>query len=166
MSESATQETIQLVRFQIGKEEYAIHIDKAQEIIRMQEITPLPKTPDFIKGVINLRGHIIPVIDMHKKLGFSIDNEDDARIIVVKIGEKLIGMIVTSVSEVLLINKENLEEPPEIISGLSKEYIEAIGKINETMIVIIKIDKLLSEQEKEKLHNLDTTSEESINEPV
>ena len=166
MSENTTQETIQLVHFQIGKEEYAIHIEKAQEIIRMQEITPLPKTPDFIKGVINLRGHIIPVIDMYKKLGFSISNEDDARIIVVKIGKKLIGMIVTSVSEVLLINKENLEEPPDIISGLSKEYIEAIGKVGETMIVIIKIDKLLSEQEKENLHNLDTSTEENINVPV
>ena len=147
-------DTIQLVRFQIAGEEYAIHIDKAQEIIKMQEITPLPQTPHFIKGVINLRGHIIPVIDMHEKLGFTAENYDEARIIVVQINSKLVGMIVSSVSEVVILNTEDLEEPPEIISGLSKEYIEAIGKIDDKMIVIIKIDKLLTEQEQEHIDNI------------
>ena len=154
MSEDIQEKTIQLLLFQIGKENYAIHIEKTQEIIRMQEITPLPKTPKFIKGVINLRGHIIPVVDMHERLGITGQDYKNARIIIVKIQGKLVGMVVSSVSEVVNLSVEDLEEPPELIAGLSREYIEAIGKMGELMIVIVKIDKLLTEKEQDEINSI------------
>ncbi len=144
----ATSKNFQLVSFTVGKEEYGVHIGEVQEIVRMPEITHLPQTQSFIKGVINLRGNIIPVIDMRErfKMESTVYNEM-TRVIVVRISEKMVGMIVDTVSQVLEMSDADIEEAPDIISGLSKEYIEGIGKINDSMIIVLKIDKLLSSDE-------------------
>jgi purine-binding chemotaxis protein CheW len=148
--------TFQIVSFTVGKEEYGVHIEAVQEIVRMPEITHLPQTQSFIKGVINLRGNIIPVIDMRERFRMEKkDYNEMTRVIVVKIGEKLVGMIVDTVSQVLEMGANDVEDAPDIISGLSKEYIEGIGKINEQMIIVLKIEKVLTSEELSSLEKID-----------
>ena len=140
--------TSQFVSFTVGKEEYGVHIEDVQEVVRMPEITHLPQTDSFIKGVINLRGNIIPVIDMRSRFKMeAIDHNETTRVIVVAIEEKLVGMIVDTVSQVLEISEEEISDPPDIINGLSKEYIEGIGKVNQSMIILLKIDRVLTAAE-------------------
>lgn len=145
---SSGSKNFQLVSFTVGKEEYGVHIEEVQEIVRMPEITHLPQTQSFIKGVINLRGNIIPVIDMRERFKMESSSYNEmTRVIVVRIGEKLVGMIVDTVSQVLDVNDDDIEEAPDIISGLSKEYIEGIGKILNSMIIVLKISKVLTSDE-------------------
>ena len=143
------QDTKQFIRFKVGSEVYGVPIDEVQEIIRKPEITPLPGSQSFIKGIINLRGHIIPVIDMRERLKAeqSQNNEASVRVIVTLINEKFIGLIVDSVSQVLVLKKSEIEEPPEIINGLAKEFIIGIGKTKEEMIIILKLSRILNAKE-------------------
>lgn len=147
-----TTKTRQFVSFTVGKEEYGVHIEDVQEVVRMPEITHLPQTDSFIKGVINLRGNIIPVIDMRNRFKMETkDYSETTRVIVVAIENKLVGMIVDTVSQVLEINEEEISEAPDIINGLSKEYIEGIGKVNQSMIILLKIDRVLTSAEIEMI---------------
>ncbi|MDD5067828.1 MAG: chemotaxis protein CheW [bacterium] len=140
--------TIQLVSFTVGEEEYGVHIEDVQEIVRMPEITHLPQTPDFIKGVINLRGNIIPVIDMRERFNMKArEYTSITRVIVIKIEKKLVGMIVDAVSQVLVLNEDDIDEAPDIIHGISKEFIEGIGKVNDDLIIILDIQKVLTAEE-------------------
>ncbi len=138
----------QLVSFSVGKEYYGVHIEEVQEIIRMPEITHLPQTEDYIKGIINLRGNIIPIIDMRTRFHMeSRDYSEITRVIVLSIQEKLVGIVVDSVSKVLELPEKDIEEAPDIIHGLAKEYIEGVGKLDEKMIIILKPDKVLTAEE-------------------
>ncbi len=146
------EETLQVVVFQIGDEEYAVDILQVQEIIRPQEIVPMPQAPDFVKGMINLRGHAIPVIDLRERLGVSPSSESNeemsTRIIIVKVDEALVGMIVDQVSHVLRIPKSSIEPPPATIVGSASEYITGIAKVEDRLIVLLNISKILSAEEK------------------
>ena len=140
--------SIQVVSFTVGRESYGVHIEKVQEIIRMTEITHLPQTENYIKGIINLRGNIIPIIDMRMKFNMETrDYSELTRVIVVNMNEKLVGIVVDSVSKVLELPEKEIEDPPDIVHGLSKEYIDGIGKLKEAMIILLKIDKVLTAQE-------------------
>lgn len=150
--QKVSSQTIQLVSFTVGKEEYGVHIEDVQEIVRMPEITHLPQTPDFIKGVINLRGNIIPVIDMRER--FNMEAKEYTyvtRVIVIKLEKKLVGMIVDTVSQVLVLNEDDIDEAPDIIHGISKEFIEGIGKVNDQLIIILDITKVLTAEEIKKI---------------
>lgn len=149
-------ENIQLVTFSVDKEEFGLHIGDVEGIIRIPEITHLPQTCNFLKGVINLRGDIIPVIDMRERFGMeNKEYSNTTRVINVKIENKLIGLIVDDVSQVITIDKKEIEDAPDIINGISKEYIEGIGKNGEDMIIVLKIDKILSSDEFKKLPQVD-----------
>jgi purine-binding chemotaxis protein CheW len=140
--------SFQIVSFTVGNEEYGVHIEEVQEIVRMPVITKLPQTASFIKGVINLRGNVIPVIDMRERFGMEKKTYSEmTRVIVTKIEEKLIGMIVDQVSQVLELSQDDVSEAPDIIHGLSREYIEGIGRMNESMIIILRIQKVLTAEE-------------------
>ncbi len=146
-----TEETLQVVVFQIGEEEYAVDILQVQEIIRPQEIVPMPQAPDFVKGMINLRGHAIPVIDLRERLGVSPSETSDGsatRIIIVRVEEALVGMIVDEVSHVLRIPKSAIEPPPATIVGSASEYITGIAKVEDRLIVLLNISKILSAEER------------------
>ncbi len=146
---------IQVVSFTVGEEEYGVHIEDVQEVVRMPEITHLPQTIDFIKGVINLRGNIIPVIDMRER--FNMEGKlytAITRVIVIKLEDKLAGMIVDAVSQVLVLNEEDIEEAPDIIHGISKEFIEGIGKVNDDLIIILNIQKILTAEETKKIKDI------------
>jgi purine-binding chemotaxis protein CheW len=149
-----TDELLQLVSFTIGKEEYGVDILKVHEIIRMITITKVPNSPEFVEGVINLRGRVIPVVDLRIRLGLEKkEYGKDTRVIVVEIGGKTIGFIVDSVSEVLRIPRSITEPPPQMAAGLNAEYITAIGKLEDRLLILLDLEKILVEQEKVALIN-------------
>jgi purine-binding chemotaxis protein CheW len=143
----------QIVVFELSGENYGVEIVNVYEIIRMQEITEIPRTPEFIEGVINLRGRIIPVIDLRKRFGLSCaEYSKSTRIIVVEVIGQTIGMIVDGVSEVLQIPVDSIEPPsPVISSSIETEYISGIAKMDENLIIMLDLEKVLSKEEKKHL---------------
>lgn len=133
----------QIVLFGLNNEDYGLEITKVQEIVRYQEVKKLPDTIDYIQGVINLRGKIIPIIDLKYKLYQQISEiSEETRIIVVKIGETMAGVIADNVSEVLLIPEENIEEAPHLLG--KSVGIAGIGKLEDRLITLLELDNLLS----------------------
>ncbi len=142
----------QLVGFVIEKEEYAIDILLVQEIIHKQEIVAVPGSPDFMEGIISIRGKIIPVIDLRKRFGFPPqEDSDSSRIIVLNIQGKTIGIVVDQVSEVLHLSENSISPPPRITISKSKEYIEGIGQLQDRLIIILDIKNLLTSSELSQL---------------
>jgi len=146
----------QLVSFKIGSEEFGINIMKVQEIIRMQEITKVPQMPDFIEGILNLRGNVIPVVDLRKKFNLEVSEKtSESRIIVVSVLDRVMGIVVDGVSEVLRMNDEQIQPPPPIISNIGREYIKGVGKLdNKRLLIFLDIDKILSTHEREMIENV------------
>ncbi|MHB8578583.1 MAG: chemotaxis protein CheW [Ignavibacteriaceae bacterium] len=145
-------ELLQLVSFMIQNEEFAIDILFVQEINRMLQITKVPNAPAFVSGVVNLRGRVIPVIDLRKKLGMEAKQHDkNTRIVVVEVKEKTVGFIVDAVKEVLRIPASITEPPPELVTGINSEFIMAVGKLEDRLITLIDIEKILSNNEAKSL---------------
>jgi len=137
-------ELLQLVSFIIGDEEFGVDILKVQEINRMLEVTRVPNSPPYIEGVINLRGKVIPIIDLRTR--FSIPKKEcgkDTRIIVIELEGKVVGFIVDAVREVLRIPQSITEPPPHMIAGIDAEYITAIGKLKDRMIILLDLECIL-----------------------
>lgn len=158
-----TTQTGKYLTFTLADESYGIGILKVKEIIGMMSITPLPKTPDFVTGVINLRGKVIPVIDL--RLKFSIEAREYTErtcIIVVEVDSRdqtlLIGIIVDSVSEVMNISKDDIEQTPDFGSRLDTEYIMGMAKADSGVKILLNIDKVLNTDD---LTRLDQTSQTS-----
>ncbi len=145
-------ELLQLVTFSIGGEEFGVEILTVQEIIRMLEITRVPKAPDFVEGVINLRGKVIPIIDLRKRFGLESKSHDkNTRIVVIEINKMIVGFVVDSVSEVLRIPADTVEPPPPVVAGLDSEYISGVGKLEDRLLILLDLDRLLSREEKSVL---------------
>jgi len=152
-------EVVQLVSFRLGGEEYGVNIAQVQEIIRMVEITHVPRAPRFMEGVINLRGQLIPIIDLRTRFGMSrIDPTKSTRIVVTEIGNKRVGIVVDSVSEVLNIPIENVEDAPEMVAGVGTEYIQGVGKLGERLIIMLDLTMVISTEEKQQLETVEGTS--------
>ena len=145
----------QMVVFGLGKEEYGVEITQVQEIVRLQEITKIPNTPEFVEGVVNLRGKVIPLIDMKKRFALlQTERTGDNRIIVINVKENTIGVIVDYVSEVLRISDDRIEPPPAVVKSIGKEYLKGIGKINDRLLILLDLDKILSSSEQEMLKEI------------
>lgn len=143
---------IQLVTFKIGEEEFGVDILRVQEIIRMMPITKVPNAPPFVEGVINLRGKVIPVIDMRRRFGMvAAEHDSHTRIKVMNLGDKTVGFVVDAVSEVLRIQESTVEPPPAVVAGIGSEYMRDVGKLENRLLILLDLDKLLSEQDKELL---------------
>lgn len=139
---------IQLVSFKLDKIEYGIDILSVHEILRIPEITRLPNAPEYIKGVINLRGNVIPVVDIRMRFGMpSAPVTELSRIIVVEIGEKLVGLMVDNVYQVIRLSRSRIDEPHELIEGISTEFINGIGRLQDRLIVILRLDNILFGEE-------------------
>lgn len=138
----------QLVVFRLGTEEYGVDILQVQEIKRMLEITRVPQAPDFIEGVINLRGQIIPVLDLRRRFGFpAAERTADARIIVVNIGELVIGLIVDTVLEVISLPGEAISPAPALVTGINNDFLAGIGDLGERLLIILNLEKNLAVDE-------------------
>ncbi len=146
-------EIIQLVSFRLGEEEYGIDILHVQEINRIMEITHVPKCAYFVEGVVNLRGKVIPVLDLRKRFGLPVkENDKETRIIVVEIAGKTIGLIVDSVDEVLRLPVSTIDPtPPMVSTSIDAQCINGVGKLEDRLIIIIDIEKFLTEEEKSVL---------------
>ena len=144
---------LQLVTFSICEEEFGVDILKVQEIIRIMEITKVPRAQLFVEGVINLRGKVIPIIDLRRRFGFSSKEHDkNTRIIVIEINTVIVGFVVDSVSEVLRVPADTVEPPPPVVAGVESEYISGVGKLQDRLLILLDLDKLLSTEEMEKLN--------------
>jgi purine-binding chemotaxis protein CheW len=148
-------ELLQLVSFKIGNEEFGVDILNVQEINKMTLVTKVPNSPAFVEGVINLRGKVIPIIDLRTRLGLSKKEHDkETRIIVVEIEKHTIGFIVDAVSEVLRIPSTIIEAPPELVSGINSEFIKSVGKLEDRLLILIDLNKMLKVNEKKEMNKV------------
>ena len=148
-------ELLQLVTFSIGEEEFGVEILKVHEIIRTMEITKVPKAQDFVEGVINLRGKVIPIIDLRRRFGLdSKERDKHTRFIVIDISNMIVGFVVDSVSEVLRIPASTVEPPPPVVAGLESEYLRGVGKLQDRLLILLDLDKLLSGVDMDALRGL------------
>ncbi len=139
---------LQLVTFMVGTEEFAIPILSVQEINRMLQITRVPQSPPFVEGVINLRGKIIPVVDLRKRFGLATTtNSNDNRIVVVEVGGRVIGFTVDRVNEVLRIEASIVEPPPAMVCGVDSEYVRGVGKLEDRLLILLELSRLFAESE-------------------
>ena len=149
-------DTIQVVSFKLGSEEYGVDIAQVQEINRMVSITHVPRAPQFMEGVINLRGQLIPIIDLRARFGMPrAEHTKNTRIVVTEIGSKRVGMVVDSVSEVLRLPVDQVEPAPEMITGVDTEYIRGVGKIEDRLIILLDLGRIISGAEKRELEASD-----------
>jgi len=145
--------------FFLGKEEYAIEILKVQEIIGLMTITPVPNMPSYIRGVLNLRGKIVPVMNLRTRFGLQeIEDTDETCIIVIQHKAYLMGILVDKVSEVVDIEAGEIEEVPSVGTGEQSEYLAGIGKVNDTVKMIIEVHKVLFDVPKKILQVSDEES--------
>lgn len=141
-------ELLQLVTFGIGEEEFGIDILKVQEIIRTMAITKVPNSPPCVEGVINLRGKVIPVIDLRSRFNMECRPHDSqTRIIVIELHGMIVGFVVDEVSEVLRIQSNTVEPPPPVVSGIESEYIKGVGKLEDRLLILLDVDKLMEKME-------------------
>lgn len=139
--------SLQLVSFRLAQEEYGIEITKVQEIILMGEITRVPQTPPYIKGLINLRSTVIPIVDLRLRFGLAQDGlSDETRIMVVNVAGKTIGIIVDAVSEVLRIGQGQIAPPPPTVAGLGHDYLTGLVKLEKRLLILLDIDKILGQE--------------------
>lgn len=154
-SEKSTEELIQLVSFRTGEEEFGVDILKVQEIIKMLTITKVPNSPEFVEGVINLRGKVIPVIDLRKRLALQPkEHNNKTRIVVVDLDGSTFGFIVDEVNEVLRISEQTLEDPPELVSRVNSDFITSVAKLEDRIIILLDLNQLLQKAEKKELAEL------------
>ena len=143
---------MQLVVFELGDESYGVDISRVQDINRMQEITEIPHAPESVVGVINLRGRVIPVIDLRKRFGLpDAVHTKDTRIVVVHLEGNLIGVIVDAVSQVLRIPADIVEPPSPVLAGVDSRYLRGIAKLDDRLVILLDLDFVLSRREQEAI---------------
>ena len=144
VKQEVNNELLQLVTFKLDVEEFGIDILRVQEIIRIMDITKVPNSPEFVEGVINLRGRVIPVINLRKRLMLpNLEKDNKTRVIVVELSDKTVGFIVDEVNEVLRIPKSITEPPPEMTAGIDSDYITSVGKLEDRLLILLDIEKLV-----------------------
>ena len=144
----------QFVTFQIDSEEYGVMIFRTREIIKPRRITNVPNTDDHVLGVINLRGQIVPVVDLKKKLDLDLEgraDDEEERIITVEVNEALIGIQVDGVNEVVWLEEDGIEPPPEVAGGIKQEYLRGVGRKEGRLLVLIDLESLLFQDEEKEL---------------
>jgi purine-binding chemotaxis protein CheW len=137
-----------LISFTVGDEEYGLELLRVKEVIRVRQITWLPKAPACVKGIINLRGDVIPIISLRDRFGLeAVEHTARTRVIVVEVEGRLVGMVVDSASQVVRVPSDQFDPPPQAIGALSAEFIMAVGKIGDKLVIMIDVDRILSTDE-------------------
>lgn len=150
-------EDLKVIVFKLGTEEYGIEVDKVQTIERLMPITRVPKTYSFIKGVINLRGVVIPVIDLRGRFGLpETDHTDQTRVIIVNVNEMEVGFIVDSANDVIDLNRDSIDTPPEVVGGIKAKYLDGVAKIGEDrLLIMLNLSEVLNKSEIIQLESLE-----------
>ena len=143
---------LHLVGFRIGRETFGVPIDMVHEIVRVPEITAVPDSPEYIEGVINLRGKIVSIVDLRKRFGEKqIARHKKNRILVVEVESKMVGLIVDAASEVLKMSHTHVEAPPNVFEEGELNYVTGVGKLNDRLIILIDLNKILQKGELRRL---------------
>ena len=142
----------QVVSFKIGKETFGVYIHIVQEIIRVPEITPVPEMPSFVEGVVNLRGKIVSIIDLSKRLRIEGSQRTrTSRILIIEVDKKAIGLLVGAVTEILRLPPESIEPAPDIVTAVGAEYILGVGKLSDKLIILLDLKNILKPEELKKI---------------
>ncbi|WP_068774646.1 chemotaxis protein CheW [Paenibacillus sp. FJAT-26967] len=138
-----------IIVFALAHEEYGVEVDKVKTIERMQPMTRVPKTPVFVKGVINLRGVVVPIIDLRSRFGLPESSyTENTRIIIVAVNDIEVGLVVDSANDVIDLNEDNIENPPEVVGGIKAKYLHGIAKISdERLLVLMNLNEVLNKDE-------------------
>lgn len=135
----------QMVVFRLGTESYGIHIFRVNEIIRLREITPIPRTESHIRGLVNLRGKTIPVVDLRVRLGLeALDDSESSRIIVVETDQGNVGIVVDEVREVMTLQPDQVESAPNLVISVSTDFVRGVAKSDGLLITLLDLDKALA----------------------
>jgi purine-binding chemotaxis protein CheW len=146
---------LKLVVFTLGNEEYGVEVDKVQTIERMMPLTRVPKTPAFVKGVINLRGVVVPVIDLCERFGLkAAEITESTRIIIVRQQSIEVGLIVDSANDVVDVDEDHIEAPPEVVGGIRAKYLRGIAKLDNRLLVLFNLQEVLNKDEIIQLEQL------------
>ena len=153
----------QLVIFDLASEYYGVDIGDVREIIRMQTITRVPGAPSFVEGLINLRGRVVPVVDLRKRLNLKVSEQTkDSRVVVVDIAGQNVGVIVDGVTEVLRIPNSSVEPPSDMVTGVDSDYLRGIAKLESKLIILLEMNKVLSGVQGEMISSLKGAAEEIL----
>lgn len=145
----------QLVIFELGSENFGIEIASVEGIVKLQEITKIPQAPPYFEGITNLRGSVLPVIDLHRRFGMpEPERTSETRIVVANLEGVKTGMIVSAVSEVLTIEDNVIEPPPPLVSNVNSTFIVGVAKIDNRLVILLDLAKILSTEEVNQLSNL------------
>ncbi len=141
---SETMEDLKLIVFQLVDKEYAIPVNQVRSIEKLQYITRVPGMPSYVRGVINLRGVVTPIIDLRSRFGLSSsDSSESTRLIIVGSEDKEVGLIVDSANDVLDVAREMIEPPPQVVGIMEAEYIGGVVKQNKRLLILLHLDKIL-----------------------
>ncbi|MEW5785269.1 MAG: chemotaxis protein CheW [Bacillota bacterium] len=161
MEQKGKEGETQLVVFSLEKEEFACKINDVREVLKMVRVTPLPRSLEFVEGVINLRGEVIPVIDLRKRFGLpAAERTAGSRIIIVEVGTTMIGLIVDSVTEVIRLPDKQIQVTPEHVAGTRTYLILGVGKINERLLIILNLEHILTSEEQIALEEVTAAGRE------
>ncbi|WP_420476733.1 chemotaxis protein CheW [Noviherbaspirillum sp. ST9] len=145
----------EFLAFTLGKEEYGIHILKVQELRGYEEPTRIANAPDFIKGVVNLRGIIVPIVDMRIKFNLGTPTYDQFTVVIIlNINGRVVGMVVDSVSDVITLSPDQVKPAPEMGTALNTDYLIGLGTVDQRMLILVDIDKLMSSAEMGLIENI------------
>jgi len=151
----------QFVSFVVAGEEFGVNILTVQEIIRPIDITRVPHAPPFVEGVVNLRGRILPVIDLRTRFGFpERAQNDDTRIIVVEIENQVVGFVTDAVREVLRVEESTIEPAPDLAVGIDAHYLRGVAKLEDRLLILLDLESMLSSDEVDALGGLDEPASE------
>lgn len=151
-----TEEVRQFITFAVGSEAYGLELLRVREVIRVRDITWLPKAPEFVRGIINLRGDVIPIVDLRQRFGLrSVEETGHTRVIVVEMEGRLTGLVVDSASQVARIPADQIDPPPPLLDGSSNAFITGVGKLESSLVVLLNPDAILTAGEKAVLSEID-----------
>lgn len=149
---------IQIACFRLGEDLYAADIMRIKEIIRLQKLTSLPKAPAFVEGVLNLRGTVIPVVDLRKRFDLpAVSHSRDTRLLIVSVGKQLLGLVVDEVTEVISIPVKDIKPSPQLARGVGAEYLVGVCLARDSLIMLLNLDRILSDRESDELQRMDVT---------
>ncbi|MEM6646109.1 MAG: chemotaxis protein CheW [Bacteroidota bacterium] len=143
---------LQLVTFVLGKETFGVDVLKVQEIIRIVDVTRVPNSPEFVEGVINLRGKILPVVDLRKRFGLPAATRDkDGRIVVIEFADKVVGFLVDRMREVVRVERGSVDAPPNLVTSATSRYITGVVQLDDRLLTLLDLDRVLTTAEQEQL---------------
>lgn len=141
-------EEVKVIVFRLVDEEYGVEVSQVRSIERMQNITRVPRTPEFVKGVINLRGVVTPIIDLKTRFSLGSEEYSDAtRIIIVAVEDMEVGLIVDAANDVIDIPLNSIEQPPAVVGGIKAAYLRGVAKLQNRLLIMLNLDKVLSSEE-------------------